>query len=215
MAFDIQEEESSGLKLLRLSGRLDKDSADELAGKLDLLSEANVVLVDLKALAYLSSAGIQVLLSAAQKRQREQKTMALSSVRPELRQVMEEAGFGATMKLFTDLPAALAALGPPPTNPLTDAAARLLGANAAATEVVPAAIHELADHAAALLGKKAAAPAVPTRPQREPLKETALNAPALPPVVPHDEPQPPPLPTESQPAPAAGMVGRIKGIFRR
>lgn len=215
MAFEIQEQDSSGIKLLCLSGRLDKDSADTLSGKLDLLNEVAVLLVDLKELAYLSSAGIQVLLSAAQRRHREQKTMALSSVRPELRQVMEEAGFSAALKLFADLPSALTALGPPPTNPLTDAAARLLGATAPAAEAVPAALHELADHAAALLGKKTAATPPAARPAREPLKETALNAPALPPVMPQDEPQPPPLPTESAPAPAAGMVGRIKGIFRR
>jgi len=210
MAFDIQEEDLSGFKLLRLSGRLDKESADGLASRLDSLDEVTV-LIDLGALVYLSSAGIQTLLSAAQKRKRDGKLLALSSVRPELRQVMEEAGYGDTLKLYADLGAATKALGTAPRHPLSDEAARLLGAPIATMAVNASAdMHELAQRASSILG-----PSKPeTKPAREPLKETAMNSPALPPSLPEDQPEPPPLP-QAELVPAVGVIGRFKGMFGR
>jgi|GEM_PF-1331884 len=214
MAFEHSSEDTHGLTLLRLSGRLDKDAAETLSGQLDL-ADAPILLVDLKELVYLSSAGIQTLLSAAQKRQGAGRIFGLSSVRAELRQVMLEAGYGDTLKMFSDLPSALADLGQAPSNPLSDHAARLLGAASGERTQVPAEIHDLAQHAAALLSKPpdpapAAAPSA-----RSPLKGTVLNQSAIPPVAGLDEPQPPPLPIESVTPAADGVMGRLKGMFKR
>jgi anti-sigma B factor antagonist len=210
MGFEIATEAVSGLSVLRLKGRLDKESAGDLSNALDLAAATPALLVDLKDLAYLSSAGIHALLNAGQRLKSAQRTLALSSVRPELRQVLDEGGFGDTLKLFPTLDEAIAALKPAESHPLSEAAARLLGAAAPSTSEIPPEAHALAERAAAML----TVPDAPPRPApREPLKETAINAPALPPSLPHNEPEPPPLPPPDAAADGAGMVGRLKGLF--
>ena len=86
--------ESSGSRLtLRIQGRLDTTTAPQLETELKASVEGVTALVlDLAELAYISSAGLRVVLMA-QKIMNKQGTMVVRSVDPNVLEVFEVTGF--------------------------------------------------------------------------------------------------------------------------
>ena len=79
--------------LLELSGRLDTSTAPVLDKTIqEEISESANLVLDLKGLEYISSAGLRVLLSA-QKRMRKSGSMKLTNVCEEVMEVFEMTGF--------------------------------------------------------------------------------------------------------------------------
>ena len=78
---------------LKLRGRLDTSTAQELEGELKTCLEGvQSLTLDLKELEYISSAGLRVLLSA-QKAMNKQGSMVVRNVNPIVRDVFDITGF--------------------------------------------------------------------------------------------------------------------------
>ena len=78
---------------LQLEGRLDTGTAPQLEKELgDNLSGVNTLVLDLKDLVYISSAGLRVVL-AAQKRMKKQGKMTVKNVCGDIMEVFEITGF--------------------------------------------------------------------------------------------------------------------------
>ena len=85
--------------VLEVSGRLDTTTAPALDKTIqEEVSEQTALVLDLKELAYISSAGLRVLLSA-QKRMRKQGSMKLRNVREEIMEVFEMTGFADILEI--------------------------------------------------------------------------------------------------------------------
>ena len=85
--------------VLLISGRLDTNTAPVLEKTIreDIMENATLVL-DMKELEYISSAGLRVLLSA-QKRMQKQGSMKLRNVREEIMEVFEMTGFADILEI--------------------------------------------------------------------------------------------------------------------
>ena len=85
---------TEGTKLtIALEGRLDTTTAPELEAELSTsLDGVKELILDLKELVYLSSAGLRVVLGA-QKRMNKQGHMTVRSVCPDIMEVFEITGF--------------------------------------------------------------------------------------------------------------------------
>lgn len=76
-----------------LEGRLDTTTAPELETELNWsLAGVEILIIDMKALAYLSSAGLRVIL-AAQKRMNKQGKLVVRHVNETILEVFEVTGF--------------------------------------------------------------------------------------------------------------------------
>ncbi|MCD8331770.1 MAG: STAS domain-containing protein [Oscillospiraceae bacterium] len=79
--------------LIALEGRLDTTTSPELSAVLDAeLDGVTELLIDMEKLAYLSSAGLRVIL-AAQKRMNRQGKMTVAHVCADIMEVFEMTGF--------------------------------------------------------------------------------------------------------------------------
>ena len=85
--------------VLEVSGRLDTTTAPALEKTIseDIAANTNLIL-DLKGLEYISSAGLRVLLSA-QKRMQKQGSMKLKNVCEEVMEVFEMTGFADILEI--------------------------------------------------------------------------------------------------------------------
>ena len=89
----IEMKKTDAQTVLEVSGRLDTTTAPVLDKTIseDIAANTNLIL-DLKGLEYISSAGLRVLLSA-QKRMQKQGSMKLKNVCEEVMEVFEMTGF--------------------------------------------------------------------------------------------------------------------------
>ena len=89
----IEKTEGPGTLALKLTGRLDTNTAPELEAELGAqLDNVRELTLDMAELQYISSAGLRVLL-AAQKRMNRQGRMRLMSVGEAVMEVFELTGF--------------------------------------------------------------------------------------------------------------------------
>ena len=95
----IEMKKTDAQTVLEVSGRLDTTTAPALDKTIqEEVSEQTALVLDLKELAYISSAGLRVLLSA-QKRMRKQGSMKLRNVREEIMEVFEMTGFADILEI--------------------------------------------------------------------------------------------------------------------
>ena len=95
----INKERNESTLTLALAGRLDTVTAPELEAALkDSLEGVSALVLDLKDLEYVSSAGLRVLL-AAQKMMREQGNMKLTNVNETVMEVFELTGFSQILTI--------------------------------------------------------------------------------------------------------------------
>lgn len=95
----IEIKKKSAETLLELSGRLDTSTAPVLDKTIqEEISEHTALVLDLKDLEYISSAGLRVLLSA-QKRMGKCGSMKLKNVCEEVMEVFEMTGFADVLEI--------------------------------------------------------------------------------------------------------------------
>ena len=95
----IEMKKTDAQTVLEVSGRLDTTTAPVLdKTMIEEVSEKTALVLDLKELAYISSAGLRVLLSA-QKRMRKHGSMKLRNVREEIMEVFEMTGFADILEI--------------------------------------------------------------------------------------------------------------------
>ena len=90
----ITKNTENGVLTLALEGRLDTNTAPELEKEIsaDLTADVQSLILDLKDLEYISSAGLRVLL-AAQKKMNKQGNMIVKNVNDMIMDVFEVTGF--------------------------------------------------------------------------------------------------------------------------
>ena len=95
----IEMKKTDAQTVLEVSGRLDTTTAPVLDKTIseDIAANTNLIL-DLKGLEYISSAGLRVLLSA-QKRMQKQGSMKLKNVCEEVMEVCEMTGFADILEI--------------------------------------------------------------------------------------------------------------------
>ncbi len=99
--------------LVTACGFIDGKTAPDFQTKmLQVLCEANKVLLDLSQVAFMSSAGLRAMLVTYQQTQQEQsKTVALAALPDGIRDNMEATGFLPFFKVFETVEAGLQGLG--------------------------------------------------------------------------------------------------------
>jgi anti-sigma B factor antagonist len=107
----IREEALNDVCVISASGRLDSGSAGDLEAVLPArVREQDKVLLDLGEVAYVSSAGLRVLLLAAKAARSTGHRLVLCGLGPSVREVFDISGFTALFVLEADRDSALAAL---------------------------------------------------------------------------------------------------------
>lgn len=112
LTVEITQEKQDSINILSLQGRLDVSTSGSLDEKLTALVEAGEakVLVDCRELDYISSAGLRVLLSAAKQFKKQEGSIALSTLNPNVKQVFEISGFTSIFPIYATREEALQAL---------------------------------------------------------------------------------------------------------
>lgn len=98
----IKEKTHGGITILDVSGRLDSATAPDAERRLAELSGngAQQVVLVLSNVDYVSSAGLRVLLSTARRVQQGQGKLVLAAPAPQVRQILDMAGFAAIIPIF-------------------------------------------------------------------------------------------------------------------
>ncbi len=106
MAFDVTwEERAEGMIVVRPSGHLDSDTYTIFENALvPLLGQATRVMVfDMEALDYISSAGLRVLFKAVKALEAQGSSYLLSNLKPQIRKVFEIINALPDMRIFKDI----------------------------------------------------------------------------------------------------------------
>jgi anti-anti-sigma factor len=92
---DINEEQLGGVTALSVKGRIDSGTAPEFGGKLEAAVSAPMsrLVVDLRELEYISSAGFRVLLVAAKRAEATDSKLVLCSLPAKVQQLFDLGGF--------------------------------------------------------------------------------------------------------------------------
>jgi anti-sigma B factor antagonist len=109
---ELRTEHINDVAVVSLKGRLDINTHGQLETELNAFAAKGQtkVLVDVKELDYISSAGLRVLLSGAKQFKKINGTIALASLAPTVRQVFEISGFAAIFPLYATREEALSKL---------------------------------------------------------------------------------------------------------
>lgn len=109
---DISQERDGDVVVVRLSGRLDSGAAPSAEERLAaaLVGEPPRVAIDMSELAYISSAGLRVLLVLAKKVQQAKGKVALGGLVDNVREVFTVSGFDTIFPIEADRAAAVAAV---------------------------------------------------------------------------------------------------------
>jgi anti-sigma B factor antagonist len=101
-----------GCKILRVSGRVDFESALDFEHHINaMIQEAgDCYIIELSQVELLSSAGLRVMLSTAKRVAHRNAALALAAPSQVVRQVFEISHFNLLFKIFPSVPAAIAAL---------------------------------------------------------------------------------------------------------
>ena len=98
-----------------VTGRLDSATSPPFGDRLAAVAgEGGAVLLDLTQTAFVSSAGLRVMLVALKAAKKSGGRLALCGARPEVREVLEVTGFAALLSLHPDRATAMTWLGGAP-----------------------------------------------------------------------------------------------------
>ena len=98
----IKQEEKNGIISLAIAGRLDAVSSVEADKEFNKVLDAgkDKVLINLKELEYISSAGLRVLLVVAKRMQQKGGKVCLCTLAENVKEVFEISGFSSIFKIF-------------------------------------------------------------------------------------------------------------------
>ncbi len=108
---NIVEKTENGVKFLILSGHLDGQTAGEVEASLMVhLDSADKLILDFSDVAFVSSAGLRVVLIGAKKMAARKAQYGLCGLKPEVMAVFKMSGFAKIMQIFDDQAASLAGM---------------------------------------------------------------------------------------------------------
>jgi anti-anti-sigma factor len=105
-------EASGGCKILRVSGRIDFESALDFEHQINAMIQegGDCFIIELSQVELLSSAGLRVMLSTAKRVAHRNASLALAAPSQVVRQVFEISHFNLLFKIFPSVPGAITAL---------------------------------------------------------------------------------------------------------
>src|ERR1700723_1138791 len=105
-------ETSGGCKILRVSGRVDFESALDFEQHINAMiqEDGDGYIIELSQVELLSSAGLRVMLSTAKRVAHRNAALALAAPSQVVRQVFEISHFNLLFKIYPSVSAAIAAL---------------------------------------------------------------------------------------------------------
>ena len=110
---DVTAEKHGAATVIRVVGSLDALTAPTLteffAGQIQ--ADNARLIADLAGLEYSSSAGLRVLLAAVKEARQRGGDLRLAGVSPQVSKVLTMSGFNNILKIFADVPAAVASFG--------------------------------------------------------------------------------------------------------
>ena len=106
---EIIEEKQNGTAIFRLNGRLDSNTSPEFEQKIleAIQNGAKNMIIDFKALDYISSAGLRVILKATKDLKRTEGKIILCCLKDYVREVFEIAGFDTFLPIVSSAEDAL------------------------------------------------------------------------------------------------------------
>jgi anti-sigma B factor antagonist len=106
----VTHKQNGATTVISIVGNLDALTAPQLTEYIGgRIGEGSVkLIVDLAQLDYTSSAGLRVLLSAVKESRSRNGDLRLAAVQPNVKKVLEMSGFTTILKIFNDVPTALA-----------------------------------------------------------------------------------------------------------
>ena len=109
----LTEQRFGNALLLKLSGRIDRDTADEFKTALqphldNCKGGGHVLLLDFSDLQYISSLGFQALLLAHRKAKTQNGLFAIAALQPAVKSVFDTANFAGVIRRYETVEKALA-----------------------------------------------------------------------------------------------------------
>lgn len=98
---NVSQEQHHDHLLVRLSGRLDTLSTKSFDGQMaDVMSgSAGAIVIDMSDVDFVASAGLRSLLTTAKQLRVANRDLALSGLRPSVREVFDISGFSTILKI--------------------------------------------------------------------------------------------------------------------
>lgn len=102
VGLNIQEQEVSGIKVLRLEGRLDAISSAILEKKLEenIIQNKKLLTLDFTKVDYLSSAGMRLLLSMTKKIKQQEGFFGIFAIHDDVMEIIRMAGFERILSIY-------------------------------------------------------------------------------------------------------------------
>ena len=108
---DVTEERSGAALVLQITGRIDSNTAQAFeAALVQAVGKDRFVVVDMKQVEYVSSAGLRALLVAAKKARAGGGVIKLAAMAAHIREVFDISGFTSLFDIQPDVAAAAAAV---------------------------------------------------------------------------------------------------------
>lgn len=106
---EISQENQDGLTVMALSGKLDTVSSPEVQTAMvnALESSDKGLVIDLADVAYVSSAGLRVMLIGGKTAKAKGKILRLSGLKPAVAEVFKMSGFDRLLEIHPDVAAAV------------------------------------------------------------------------------------------------------------
>jgi anti-anti-sigma factor len=114
---EVKAQAIANVLLLQVAGRIDHTTAHDFENALlprlhDCTGETQKVLIDLSRVAYMSSAGLRVLMLAAKQCQKQHGDMVIAALPPLLQEVFKISRFDKVFTVFATVRTALESLSP-------------------------------------------------------------------------------------------------------
>ena len=116
MEFSAQQ--IADVTLIRVTGRIDHKSVKDFENDLAPFLEADgpagktQIIFDFEKLAFLTSAGLRMLMIAAKTCTKQSRSIAVAALQPIVQEIFTISRFDLVLKIFPSVPAALEALSP-------------------------------------------------------------------------------------------------------
>ena len=106
---EVQGEREEGILIAKVKGRIDGANSREFEDAIQAIIGENdrVVILDFKALSYISSAGLRVILLTAKKLQKRSGKCAVCSLSDPINEVFQISGFSQIIPTYTSRSQAL------------------------------------------------------------------------------------------------------------
>ena len=101
---DINQEMTNGMAIYRIAGRLDGLTSPDLesAVKSAISGGTPRVILDMRAVTYVSSAGLRGILSSAKRAKAAEGSLAVFGLQTEVNEVFEASGFSTVLPVVSD-----------------------------------------------------------------------------------------------------------------